>query len=65
MINSSGRTEAYDFSNGYSHPILIGLKGPTTSSRNCNNHIEMASWLILGISLLSVHFMEISCGQET
>lgn len=61
VLNSLGEGEAYDFLSRY---ILKGLKGPTTSSRNFNKHIEIASWLILGISLLPVHFIERSCGQE-
>lgn len=59
--NTLDEGEAYDFPSRY---ILKGLKGPTISSRNFNKHIEVASWLILGISLLPVHFIERSCGQE-
>jgi len=55
------RGEVYYFSSGC---ILKGFKGSTISSRNFNKHIEIASWLILGISLLPVHFIERSCGQE-
>lgn len=59
-----GGGKSYNFSNGYSHFIVKGFKGPTISSRNFNKHIGIASWLILGISLLPVHFIERSCGQE-
>lgn len=59
--NTLDEGEAYDFPSRY---IFKALKGPTISSRNFNKHIEIASWLILGISLLPVHFIERSCGQE-
>lgn len=55
VLSSWDEGEACDFPSRY---ILKGLKGPTTSSRNFNKHIEIASWLILGISLLPAHFIE-------
>lgn len=64
VTNSFRRREVYDFPSWYSYFIFIGFKGPSISLRNFNKHIEIASWLILRLSLLPVHFTERSCGQE-
>lgn len=64
VMNSLRRREVYDFPSWYSYLIFIGFKGPSISSRNFNKHIEIASWLILRLSLLPLHFTERSCGQE-